>query len=113
MPEIQSFESQESDRLSSILAGFLTPKELAGAFGVSERTIARWHRHRQGPPRVTVGRKVYYRQESVNAWLTACEKPEPRARMTRVLRVRQPVQLSVPFERDHLSAVAGSGGGND
>ena len=113
MPEIQSSESQESDRLSSILAGYLTPKELADAFGVTERTIARWHRHRQGPPRVTIGRKVYYRRESVNAWLTECERPEPRARATRVLRVRQPVQSSVPLERNHLSAVAGSGGGND
>jgi hypothetical protein len=111
MPEIQSSESLESDRLSSILAGFLTPKELAGA--LTERTIARWHRHRQGPPRVTVGRKVYYRQESVDAWLTACEKPEPRARATRVLRVRQPVRSSVSFERNELSAAAGSGGGND
>ena len=113
MPEIQSSESQDADRLSSILAGYLTPKELADAFGVTERTIARWHRHRQGPPRVTIGRKVYYRRESVNAWLTECERPEPRARATRVLRVRQPVQSSVPLERNHLAAVAGSGGGND
>ena len=39
MPELQNSETKESDRISSILAGFLTPKELAQALGVSERTI--------------------------------------------------------------------------
>ena len=34
MPEIQSSESQETDRLSSILAGYLTPKELAQRSGL-------------------------------------------------------------------------------
>ena len=58
MPEIQSSESQETDRLSSILAGYLTQKDLAQALGVSERTIARWHHFREGPPRVEFGRKV-------------------------------------------------------
>jgi Homeodomain-like domain len=57
MPEIQSSESQEADRLSSILAGYLTPKDLAQALGVSERTVARWHRFREGPPRVEIGRR--------------------------------------------------------
>ena len=79
MPEIQSSESQEADRLSSILAGYLTPKDLAQALGVSERTVARWHRFREGPPRVEFGRKVFYRLESVNAWIASCERPEPRA----------------------------------
>jgi transcriptional regulator with XRE-family HTH domain len=50
MPEIQSSESQEADWLSSILAGYLTPKDLAQALGVSEGTVARWHRFREGPP---------------------------------------------------------------
>ena len=36
MPEIQSSESQDADRLSSILAGYLTPKNLAQALGVPE-----------------------------------------------------------------------------
>jgi hypothetical protein len=43
MPELQSSKSQESDRLSSILAGYLTPKELAGAFGgnrTADRALA-------------------------------------------------------------------------
>ena len=79
MPEIQSSESQEADRLSSILAGYLTQKDLAQALGVSERTIARWHHFREGPPRVEFGRKVFYRLESVNAWIASCERPERRA----------------------------------
>ena len=43
MPEIQSSESQESDRLSSILAGYLTPKELARrvrSYRTNDRALA-------------------------------------------------------------------------
>src|ERR1700731_4916868 len=49
--------------------GTAIPKGLAKALGVTERTIARWHHFREGPPRVEFGRKVFYRLESVKAWL--------------------------------------------
>jgi len=69
----------EVDQLSSIMAGYVTPERLAKALGVTERTIARWYHFREGPPRVKVGRKVFYRLESVNAWLESCEHPQARA----------------------------------
>jgi len=47
MPELQASETEKNDLQSSILAGYLTPKDLAHALGVSERTIARWHRFRE------------------------------------------------------------------
>jgi hypothetical protein len=64
MPELQNSEDKKPDWISSVLAGHMTPKELACALGVSERTLGRWHQFRQGPPRVELGRKVFYRSAS-------------------------------------------------
>ncbi len=116
MPEIQSSESQESDRLSSILAGYLTPKELAQALGVSERTVARWHRFREGPPRVEIGRKVFYRLESVNTWIASCERTEARAdRIRRRPRLRavEPSRVSVSMQRNDIGALPGPSGSHN
>lgn len=115
MPEIQGPESQEADQLSSILASYLTPEKLAYALGVSERTVARWHHFREGPPRVKIGRKVYYRLESVSSWIAACERPEPRAE--RVKRVRShsvdSSRLPIAMQRNNLGALPGTSGSND
>jgi hypothetical protein len=57
-----------------VLNGYLTPPELAAQLGLCQRTLARWHRDRTGPPRSVVGRKILYRTESVTAWLAKREK---------------------------------------
>ena len=67
MPELENSEAKQTDQVPSILAGYMTPKDLARELGVSERTIARWHHFREGPPRIEFGRKVFYRLESVSA----------------------------------------------
>ena len=116
MPEIQSSESQDADRLSAILAGYLTPKNLAQALGVSERTVARWHRLREGPPRVEFGRKVFYRLESVSAWIASCERPEARANRARRqqrLRAVDPSGVSISMQRNHVGAFSGPSGSHD
>ena len=116
MPEIQSSESQEPDQLSSILAGYLTPKNLAQALGVSERTVARWHRFREGPPRVEIGRKVFYRLESVNAWIASCERPEARADRSRRrprLRAVEPSGVPVAMQRNDVGALSGPSGSHN
>jgi len=116
MPEIQNPESQEADRLSSILAGYLTPKNLAQALGVSERTVARWHRFREGPPRVEIGRKVFYRLESVAAWIASCEQPQARAdRIGRRPRLRavEPSRVPVAMQRNDVGPFAGTSGSHD
>jgi len=104
MPELQNSESNDTDRLSSILAGHVTPKELACALGVSERTLGRWHQFRQGPPRVEIGRKVFYRLESVSAWMVSRERPEPRADRVRRVRLRtiDPSRVPSPMQRNHI-----------
>ena len=54
----------------------LTPDECAQELDTTRRTIDRWHSRRIGPPRIKVGRKVYYRREAVRNWLLANEGQE-------------------------------------
>jgi predicted DNA-binding transcriptional regulator AlpA len=108
MPELENPDAKQTDQISAILAGYLTPKDLAQALGVSERTIARWHHFREGPPRVEIGRKVYYRLESVSAWVASCERPEPRAGRARPrLRAAEPSRFPVAPQRNHVGSLAG------
>lgn len=57
---------------------YLTPTQVGGMLEISERTLSRWHRRRIGPPRVKVGRMIFYRAGSVVAWLKSREV-EPTA----------------------------------
>ena len=116
MPELQSSEVSDKAQVSSILAGYLTPKDLAQALGVSERTVARWHRFREGPPRVEFGRKVFYRLESVSAWIASCERHEARAdrgRRRPRLRAVEPSRVPVAMQRNDVGAFPGPSGSHD
>lgn len=114
MPELENPDAKQTDQISSILAGYLTPKDLAQALGVSERTIARWHHFREGPPRVEFGRKVFYRLESVSAWIAACERPEARAhRARRQQRAVDPSRVSISMQRDDVGPLRGSSGSHN
>lgn len=62
----------------SIRSALLDPQQLAAELGICKRTLDRWREKRRGPPRVVVGRKIFFRREAVEAWLRANEeKPEP------------------------------------
>jgi hypothetical protein len=71
------------ERLARILAGYLTPSELAAELGISERALS------QGPPRVLIGRTPYYKRSSIERWLASREdgfgeaKPATRRRAAR------------------------------
>ncbi len=114
MSELQNPETGQAEE-TLLLAGYLKPKDLAKALDVSERTIARWHHFREGPPRVEIGRKVYYRKESVVAWIASCERPEPRASRARRLRPRgtDSSRLTIATERNDLSTLPGPSGGDN
>ena len=58
----------------TLLTDYLTPTELAAELGVCARTIERWHRLREAPPRTKVGKRVLYRREAVAEWLSAREQ---------------------------------------
>ena len=58
--------------------GLLTPEQLATYLGVTTRTLQRWEVHRMGPPRVVIGRQVFYRAASVDEWLQSRERRRGR-----------------------------------
>jgi hypothetical protein len=62
-----------------ILDDYVTPDELAAEFKTSRRTLDRWDVHREGPPRVKVGKTILYRRAAVKHWLEARER-QPRKR---------------------------------
>lgn len=62
------------DGAFDVLSGhFVEPEALAAALGTSIRTLQRWHRLRQGPPRIVIGKRVLYRIEAVRDWLASRE----------------------------------------
>lgn len=108
MPDSQNPDPKPTDKIPTCLAELLTPEELANAFGLSGRTIARWHQYRIGPPRVVIGRKIYYRPESVSDWIISCEQPEPRPRRARGLRIDKPSHFALQrHNRSALRPVSG------
>lgn len=72
----------------------LTPRQLAAELHMCLRTLYRLHESRSGPPRITLGKHIYYRRSSVAAWLQSREnsgvqparKPVSRTRNTRRAR---------------------------
>src|SRR5690242_9861143 len=79
----ENFKQENSsvgEGTGSILAGYIAPEQLARELGVSERTLARWHAMRLGPPRVTIGRRPYYRRISVAEWIALQEEKPPERR---------------------------------
>jgi hypothetical protein len=66
----------------AILTGYIEPHQLAKELNISYRTLARWHAMRIGPPRLTIGRKPYYRRSSVAQWI-AKHEVDPAAETAR------------------------------
>jgi predicted DNA-binding transcriptional regulator AlpA len=61
----------------------VTPREVAAAFGMSLRTLQRLNSARTAPPRITLGKHVFYRVSTIKEWLARCEgygaaQPAPR-----------------------------------
>ena len=52
----------------------LTSIEAANTLNVSIRTLARWARLRKGPPRIKIGRTIYYRRIAIDQWLLSLEE---------------------------------------
>jgi hypothetical protein len=52
----------------------LSEADTAASLGVKVQTLRVWSVHRKGPPRVKVGRRVFYRPEAVQGWLTRQER---------------------------------------
>jgi predicted DNA-binding transcriptional regulator AlpA len=72
-----------------LLDGYIEPRELAKQIKTSKRTLDRWDKKRIGPPRIVIGRKIYYRREAVLAWLNSREVDRREPRIVRRRNVRQ------------------------
>ena len=59
--------------------GLITPEQFAKQMNVTVRTLQQWNAERTGPPRVTVGRQIFYKVTSVQAWLETREQRKRRA----------------------------------
>ena len=75
---------------TKLLEGYLSRDELAKEIRRSPRTIDRWHTMREGPPRVRMGRTIFYKVDSVRKWLREKEEESP----SRTKRVRRRSLLS-------------------
>jgi predicted DNA-binding transcriptional regulator AlpA len=64
----------------ALLDNYLTMAQAAAELGTTERTLARWHTDRIGPPRTKIGARVYYRKDSVAEWLRSREIVPTRSR---------------------------------
>ena len=53
----------------------VTREELAVLFRVDRQTISNWVRNKRLPPPVRVGRKLLWRHETVDRFLSALEGP--------------------------------------
>jgi hypothetical protein len=62
-----------------VLAGYLTPQELAAELRVTIRSLQLWESKRIGPPVTRLGKHPLYRRDAVAAWIVSCEMPMVRA----------------------------------
>ena len=72
----------------------IEPRAVAAAFGMSLRTLQRLHSARTGPPRITLGKHVFYRVSTIKEWLARCEgygaaQPAPRKSVSPGGRTKQ------------------------
>lgn len=71
---------------ADFLSGFIPEEEYAQRRGVTVRTCQRDRQLRKSPPYVRVGRRIFYRIETVREWLVGLERQvtlvpqNPRAR---------------------------------
>ena len=47
---------------------YLTSKEVANRWRLSDQTLANWRHAGKGPPFIRVGSRVRYPMEGINAW---------------------------------------------
>jgi len=69
-------------RSGSLFAGYISEDEYARQRGVSVRTCQRDRALRKSPPYCVLGKQVFYRIESVRAWLLQKERSfkQPQSR---------------------------------
>jgi len=80
---MQTTAPAPQDQPLNLLADWISREQLAGELGLTRDTLARWEARQLGPPCTRIGRKVYYRRASVEAWINAQEQSRLAARTRR------------------------------
>ncbi len=63
-----------AEKNKGVLADWIERAALAEELGLTPDTLARWATTGFGPPRVKVGRRVFYRRSAVRKWLEEQER---------------------------------------
>ena len=63
----------------ALLEGYFPKTETAHQLNTTTRTLDRMHQQRVGPPRIKIGKRVFYRADAVREWLLASEKKPVRS----------------------------------
>lgn len=58
----------------SVAQDLIPEDKLASSLLVSVRTLKRWAQLREGPPVTKIGRKNFYREQTVREWIIAQER---------------------------------------
>lgn len=69
--------------------GLLTPRQLAKELSMCVRTLQRLHDNKIGPPRITLGKHIFYRFAAVNQWLARSEGYTPVRPLRNARRARR------------------------
>jgi hypothetical protein len=59
---------------SAIITDLIPPAEMAKRLNVCPHTLRGWERSGRGPPAIRIGKRVYYRAQTVRVWLLAQEQ---------------------------------------
>jgi hypothetical protein len=54
-----------------VLAGYMTPEELAAELDMAVITLTLWRMRQKGPPYVKFGRKILYNRTTVKDWIAS------------------------------------------
>jgi predicted DNA-binding transcriptional regulator AlpA len=47
----------------------ISERRVGAMLGFSKRTLQRWRQENKGPPWVKIGRRIYYDEDKLNAWI--------------------------------------------
>ena len=59
---------------ADVMDDYFSEEKAARDLGVTVHTLRNWSAKRQGPPRTSVARHVYYRKNAMQQWLLAQEQ---------------------------------------
>jgi predicted DNA-binding transcriptional regulator AlpA len=65
--------NESSKSASDYRRDLIEPRQLAAELRMSLRTLQRHFENKTGPARITIGKHVYYKRSTVDAWLAAHE----------------------------------------